>query len=262
MRRFLLAVMLACALPSLPVQAQRGRGQGGQAPNQAPPAPRAAAPYDLTGYWVALVTDDWRYRMLTPPKGNVDYLPVTAEARRVAGTWDPDKDTADGQQCKGYGAGGIMRLPTRLHITWEDDSTLKMEFDAGTQTRRFFFDATQHPAPAEPSLQGYSVARWEIPGGGRGQAAARGNAPRFGQLRVVTTKLRPGYVRKNGVPYSAGATITENFVRLVAKGGQEYLVVTTTVDDPTNFQPPYIKTYEFKKQADATGWNPRPCLAK
>jgi hypothetical protein len=257
---------VACALPCLTVQAQRGRGQGGQ-PNQAPPAPRAAAPFDITGYWVALVTDDWRYRMLTPPKGNVDYLPVTAEARRVAGTWDPDKDTADGQQCKGYGAGGIMRLPVRLHITWDDDSTLKMEIDAGTQTRRFFFDtpqlATQHPAPADASIQGYSVARWDIPGGGRGgQAAARGNTPRFGQLRVVTTKLRPGYVRKNGVPYGAGATITENYAHLVSKAGQEYLAVTTTVEDAAYFQPPYVKTYEFKKQADASGWNPRPCVAK
>jgi hypothetical protein len=205
--------------------------------------------------------------MLTPPKGNVDYLPVTAEARRVAGTWDPAKDAAAGEQCKVYGAGGIMRLPVRLHITWEDDSTLRMDIDAGTQTRRFFFDnpqlATAHPPGAEPTWQGYSVARWEIPGAGRGgQAAGRGAAPRFGQLRVVTTHLRPGYVRRNGIPYGSGATITEHFVRLADTGGQEYLVVTITVDDPVSFQPPYVKTYQFKKQTDATGWNPRPCSAK
>jgi hypothetical protein len=199
--------------------------------------------------------------MLTPPKGNVDYLPVTAEARRVAGTWDPARDTTAGQQCRAYGAGGIMRLPARLHITWDNDSTLRMDIDAGTQTRRFFFDTASAPATqaagAEPTLQGYSAARWEIPGA-RGQAPARG----VGQLRVVTTRLTPGYVRKNGVPYGSGATITENYVRLVDNGGQEYLVITVTVDDPVYFQPPYIKTYEFKKQTDATGWNPRPCVAK
>ena len=71
---------------------------------------------------MSLVTDDWRYRMLTPPKGNVDYLPVTAEARRVADAWDPAKDEAAGEQCKAYGAVGVMRLPGRLHITWEDDT--------------------------------------------------------------------------------------------------------------------------------------------
>jgi hypothetical protein len=242
----------------------QGRGQA-----QAPPlAGRAAAPFDVTGYWVSLVTDDWRYRMLTPPKGNVDYLPVTAEGRRVTNLWDPAKDAADGEQCKAYGAGGIMRLPARLHITWDDENTLKMEIDAGTQTRRFFFEntpqlATAHPPAAEPTWQGHSLARWEFPAPARGgQAPVGAGAPRVGQLRVVTNHLRPGYVRKNGVPYDANTTLTEYFVRLVDKGGQEYLVVTMMLDDPTYFQPAYIKTYEFKKQRDAAGWNPRACGAK
>ena len=258
MRRLLIVITLASAAAS--VAYAQGRGQGG--PPAPPVAGRAAAPYDITGYWVSLVTDDWRYRMLTPPKGNVDYLPITAEGRRVTNEWDPAKDAAAGQQCKAYGAGGIMRLPARLHITWDDENTLKMEVDAGTQTRRFFFEntpqlATVHPAPAEPSWQGYSLARWEMPPVGRGQVA-RGPV-RVGQLKVVTNHLRPGYVRKNGVPYGANATLTEYFVRLADRDGQEYLVVTDMVDDPTYFQPAYIKTYEFKKQRDAAGWNPRPC---
>jgi hypothetical protein len=242
--------------------AQGGRGQAAAAP----PSGRSAAPFDISGYWVSLITDDWRYRMLTPPKGNVDYLPVTAEARRIASEWDPAKDAAAGEQCKVYGAGGIMRLPARLHVTWEDDHTLKMDIDAGTQTRRFFFENTPqlaavHP-PSEPSWQGYSLARWEFPPAGRGAVApARGGVGRVGQLRVVTNRLRPGYVRRNGVPYGANATVTEYYVHL-ADRGQEYLVVTTVVDDPTYFQPAYIKTYEFKKQRDAAGWNPRPCAGK
>ena len=253
------------------VAASFGRNPHAQGRGQAPPppvVPRAGAPFDIAGYWVSLVTDDWRYRMLTPPKGNVDYLPITAEGRRVTNEWDPAKDAAAGEQCKAYGAGGIMRLPARLHITWDDDHTIKMEIDAGTQTRRFFFDstpqiATVHPPPAQPSLQGYSLARWEFPPAGRGGGApARGGAPRVGQLRVVTNRLRPGYVRKNGVPYGPNTTLTEYFVRLVDTGGQEYLVVTTMLDDPTYFQPAYIKTYQFKKQRDATGWNPRACGAK
>ena len=264
MRRLLIAVTLAAALCGQYLNAQ-GRGQ--QAPPAPPAVPRTAAPFDIAGYWVSLVTDDWRYRMLTPPKGNVDYLPVTAEARRVTNAWDPAKDAAAGEECRAYGAGGIMRLPARLHVTWDDDNTIKMDIDAGTQTRRFYFDstpqlATLHPAPAQPGWQGYSLARWEFPNAGRGGPPAGRGAARVGQLKVVTTHLRPGYVRRNGVPYGANATLTEYFVRLVDTGGQEYLVVTTMVDDPTYFQPAYIKTYEFKKQRDATGWNPRPCGPK
>ena len=74
--------------------------------------------------------------------------------------------------------------------------------------------------------------------------------------------LRPGYLRKNGVPYSADAVLTEHFVRLVDRGGQEYLAVTTMVDDPQYLQQAYVKTYEFKKQPNAAGWNPVPCSAK
>ncbi len=241
--------------------APAGRGQGaGRGAAGAPAAPvtgRAQAPYDLSGYWVAMVTDDWRYRMLTPPKGNADYLPVNAEARKVMDAWDPAKDEASGEACRAYGAAGIMRLPGRFRITWENDNTIKMDLDAGTQTRRFAFAAA--PAPAgEPTWQGTSTARWMFPPAGRG----RGERPQNGQLVVTTTRMRPGYLRKNGIPYSANATLTEYYVRLVDDDGQEYLAVTTMVDDPQYLVQPYIKTYEYKKQRDETGWNPTPCSAK
>jgi hypothetical protein len=268
--RFLVQVQVLVVLGSLAAttaQAQEapapaGRGQGGG--RGAPGAPAAAvtgrtpAPYDLSGYWVAVVTDDWRYRMLTPPKGNADYMPVNAEARKVMDAWDPAKDEASGEACRGYGAAGIMRLPGRLHITWENDNTLKMDLDTGTQTRRFVFGAAPPPA-GEPTWQGSSTARWMSPPVGRG---GRGERPQAGQLVVTTTRMRPGYLRKNGVPYSANATLTEYYVRLVDDDGQEYLAVTTMVDDPQYLAQPYIKTYEYKKQRDATGWNPTPCSAK
>src|SRR5437762_1809076 len=142
--------------------AQRGRG-GVPAP---PQVPKAAAPIDLTGYWVSLITDDWRWRMMTPPKGDYLYLPLNVEGRRIADAWDPAKDEAAGEQCRGYGAPSIMHLPERLHITWEDDSTLKLEADAGTQTRVFHFGVAQ-PQAAEPSWQGYSIAQWEVDGAAR-----------------------------------------------------------------------------------------------
>jgi hypothetical protein len=225
------------------------------------PTARAQAPYDLTGYWVSLVTDDWRYRMLTPPKGNADYVPVTPAARTVMDAWDPARDEAAGEACKAFGAGGIMRHPGRLHITWANDTTLQIDASAGTQTRTLVFappPAAGTPSaavvPAAPSWQGTSVARWSMP-------ISRGRSAVTGQLTVVTTGLRPGYVRKNGIPYGAEAVVTEQFVRLVDEG-DEFLAVTVTVDDARYFATPYIKTYQFKKEPDGSKWQPSPCVAR
>ena len=137
-----LLVLIVC-LMATPALAQRGRGEA--------PTPRAAAPIDLTGYWVSLVTDDWRWRMVTPPKGDILYLPVNDEGRRVADAWDPAKDETAGEACRAFGAGGIMHLPGRLHITWDGDTALKVETDTGQQTRIFAF------GPARPS----SEATWQ-----------------------------------------------------------------------------------------------------
>ncbi len=235
------------------LQAQRG-GRGGP-----PPAPREAAPIDLTGYWVSVITEDWKLRMVTPKKGAFDALPLTAEGRRVGNLWDPAKDEAAGEQCRAFGAGGLMRLPGRVHITWQDASTLKLEADSGTQTRLFRFGAPAAPA-GEPSWQGQSVAEWEYaPAPRRGGAGAP--APRSGSMKVVTTNLRPGYVRKNGVPYSKDAVITEYYDVNTLPNGETWFTVTTRVDDPVYFARPYITTTDFKKLPDATGWDPTPCSA-
>ena len=258
MRSRIIVVALLAMLPAV-MQAQQGRGQGGGRGGvpAGPPNFRANAPIDITGYWVSLVTDDWRYRMLTPPKGNADYLPVTAEARRIIDQWDPAKDEAAGEQCRGYGAVGVMRLPGRLHVTWESDTVLKMEADAGTQTRRFVFGNAE-AAAGQPTWQGASEARWALPIN-RGAGPAD---PPQGELRVRTTRMRPGYVRKNGIPYSADAVLTENFVRLVDDDGMQYLAVSQMVEDPVYFAQPIIRTMLFRKQADGSGWNPTPCSAR
>jgi hypothetical protein len=202
-----------------------------------------------------MVTDFWRYRMLTPPKGNVDYLPVTPEARKVVDAWDPAKDEAAGEQCRGYGAVGVMRIPGRLRITWENDEVLRLDTDAGTQTRRFHFASA--PATGAGTWQGTSTARWARPF----TPPTPGLAPQ-GELRVTTTRMRPGYLRKNGVPYSANATMTEYFVRLVDDDGLQYLAVTQVLEDQQYYVIPIVRTMLFKKQADATGWNPTPCSAR
>jgi hypothetical protein len=247
-------VLATAAALALSVTATGAQGRGAA---QAPQVPRAVAPIDLTGYWVSIVSDDWRWRMVTPPKGDVLYLPVNAEGRRVADAWDPARDEAAGEACRAYGAPGIMSLPGRLHITWDSDTTLKVEIDTGTQTRLLHFGAAP-PAPAEPGWQGSSVAGWEFAGGG----ARRGGAPpRQGSLKVVTTRMKPGYFRKNGVPYGASATLTEYYAIVTGAQGEVYLAITKILEDPQYLNAPYVRTVQFRKQNDAAGWNPTPCSA-
>lgn len=258
---FVLPVIVGAALVQGNLYAQ-GRGRGG-AP-QVPQTAKEAAPIDLTGYWVALVTEDWRFRMLTPAKGDFAGVPLNPEGRKVAAAWDAAKDEAAGEQCRAYGAANLMRMPGRLHVTWQDDQTLKIETDAGTQTRMFYFGAPQGDGG---DWQGVSKASWEfLPAQITSTDGARAsmNRPdrRGGTLKVVTTKLKPGYLRKNGVPYSANTVLTEYFDRVSEPDGDSYLIVTTTVEDPTYLAQPFLTSTQFRKQADAANWNPTPCMAR
>jgi hypothetical protein len=227
----------------------------------APPAkPRDAAPIDLTGQWVAIVNEDWRWRMVTPPKGDYASVPLNAEGRRVADEWDPSRDGG----CEAYGAAALLRMPTRLRIRWDGDERLVVETDAGRQVRNLDFGA---PAPGTArSLQGQSIARWVTPprpAGGPGLAGAGGGgAPRAGgHLDVKTTNLTPGWLRRNGVPYSEDAVVTEYFARFAAPNGDEWLMVTTIVDDARYLTQRYVTSSHFRKEPDGGRWNPRACGA-
>ena len=238
---------------------QGGRGGGRGAPPGPPPTAQAQAPIDLTGYWVAVVTEDWRWRTLTPAKGDTASVPLNAEGQRVAGTWDLEKDKADGNLCRAFGAAGLLRLPLRIHITWQDANTLKVETDSGQQTRLFLFTPPAGPA-GERTWQGRSIARWfkqtQLEGlgfGGRGGSLAGGN------LRVTTTNMRAGYLRKNGVPYSEDAVLTEYFNRHDEPNGDRWITVTRVVEDPKYLTMPFITSESFKKEPDASKWHPTPC---
>ena len=228
-------------------------------PAQTPTA-KSAAPIDLTGYWVSVVTEDWRYRMVTPVKGDYPSIPLNAEGRKIADRWDPSKDEANGNQCKSYGAGNVMRVPEHLRITWADDNTLRIETDAGQQTRVFHFGRSQSSV-GEPTWHGDSFSQWEFAGvgggGRRGQSASSG-----GDLKVVTTHMRPGYLQKNGVPYSGNATVTEYFNRAVEANGDSWLIVTTIVEDPQYLTARFVRSTHFKKLTDNSGWDPTLCIAR
>ncbi|MGE0445259.1 MAG: hypothetical protein AB7P99_08515, partial [Vicinamibacterales bacterium] len=238
-RALIAALILASGLTA----AAQGRGQGrGNQPPAPPPTPQQAAPFDVTGTWVSVITEDWRWRMVTPARGDYQSIPITAAAKAAADAWNPARDQASGQACKGYGLPGVMRLPTRLRIAWQDAQTLQVETDHGQQTRLLRFDPAARAAA--PSLQGHSVAAWELAARGRG---APPDAPRFGNLKIVTTNLAAGYLRKNGVPYSADAQVTEYWDVARLRNGDQWLVVTMIVHDPANLQVDWITSLNFKK---------------
>ena len=222
-----------------------------------PPTPRASAPIDLTGMWVSIVNEDWRWRMITAPRGDFPGLPLSPAGRAIAMAWDPKTDGS----CKAFGAAAVMRMPTRVRISWADDVTLKIETDNGQQTRLLHFGAGR--PPGAPSLQGDSAADWQrtlppnnpfginFPGGPP--------PPPGGSLRVVTTNLSGGWLRRNGVPYSAKTTVTEFFDRFPVPDGSEWFVVTTQVVDPEYLLGRLVTSSHFRREPDASKWAPKPC---
>ena len=161
-----------------------------------------------------------------------------------------------------------MRQPLRVQIAWQDDRTLKVETDAGQQTRLFKFS----PSPSAPAVvsatavgertwQGSSLAEWVKQAQSRGLGfGGRGGGPASGgTLKVVTTQMKSGYLRKNGVPYSEDATVTEYYNRHSGPGDLQWFTVTTVVEDPKYLTQPFITSSSFKREPDNSKWKPSPC---
>ena len=258
------------------------------------PSARAQAPRDVTGYWVSVVSEDWHQRMAAARKGDFTSLPLNDEGKRVANAWDPAKyKPADA--CRPFGAPAIMRVPGRVHITWADDATLRIDTDAGQQTRRlqfgtlatrgwrvngrgeieWFEQGRDAPPPAGPATwQGYSAARWDLapdPKAVRNAvffAGGLGTSPdgagivvpgTFGSLHVVTTRLRAGYLQANGVPYSESARVTEDYDFRTEDDGTEWFTVSTIVEDSKYLSAPFVTSTDFRKEADGSKWRPTSC---
>jgi hypothetical protein len=248
MKRHSLALVAAVAVCS-----------GGSAAAQ---SARAEAPVDLTGYWVSVVTEDWPWRMRTPPRGDYASIPLTAEGLRVADLWTEAQDGS----CLAFGAAAVLRMPTRVHVTWQDDATLKVETDNGRQTRLFRFDrlAADASARGSPSLQGASFAEWQesqvvrARGAEGGETSARVDEGAWTPLKVVTTNLTAAWLRPNGVPVSEDAVVAEYFDYFTERD-QEWLVVTTMVDDPEYLSERLVISSSFRREPNGARWAPQPC---
>jgi hypothetical protein len=81
-------------------------------------------------------------------------------------------------------------------------------------------------------------------------------------LKAVTTRLLPGYLQSNGVPYSGRTTLTETFQPGDSSPSAESVIVTTIVEDPMYLTRSLVRTARFRKQPDPSGWNPTPCVVE
>jgi len=249
-RTSLLLAAIVGLLVAQPRALAQGGGRGG-----ATQTPKAAAPANLDGYWVSVITQNWRLRMVVPPKGDYMGIPMTKASKEIADAWDPAKDEAAGNQCKGYGVATIMTNPERLHITWPDDNTLRMEIDRGTQKRTFHFGNWKPEPGSKASWQGDSVATWESRERG-------GRDPKAKYLVVSTRNMLAGYLRKNGVPYSENALLTESFDFFEEPDGAQWMIVTSEVRDPKYLDRPLILSAQFRKERDGSKWDPTPCSSR
>jgi len=263
-------------------------------PPGSPDTAEKAALIDLTGYWVSVVNQDWRFRMMTPPKGDYAQVPLNAAARKIADEFNPalyggaNYQTSQIIDCRAYGAAALMHMPMRLHITWASPDVLKIETDWGQQMRLFHFTpgrpygnmeqalrtgevgTSQGPA----SMQGYSVAAWEqpyrynasafqrgaVPGRGGGLGQSQINVSQPGEdLAVLTTDLTPGWLRRNGVPYSSHTRLIEHYQTFEDPTGKQWFDVTTEVIDPEYLNTPFITSADFQKEPDGSKWAPHAC---
>jgi hypothetical protein len=257
------SLAVAALVLALVAEAATPASPGAATPPIVEPAPpvvsaRGEVPFDLTGDWVSVVTEDWRLRMVVPGRGEYAGLPLNVKAKVAADAWDPASDEAAGQSCKAYGAPVVMREPERVRISWLDENTLQVETDAGQQLRTLHFQ----PAREEPaaSLQGWSAAKWVFHEAGPSfGAAVAQKGPRAGTLKIVTDHLSPGLLRKNGVPYGAGARVTEFWDVHQTPSGVQWLVITVKVEDPEFLRAPYYYSPNFRKEPDGSRWEPAAC---
>tara|TARA_R110000824_G_scaffold336_1_gene1691 strand:- start:112504 stop:113289 length:786 start_codon:yes stop_codon:yes gene_type:complete len=247
-------VLVILSLFSVSAFAQRGGAPAGP-----PPSAQQAAAFDMTGYWVSVVTEDWRWRMLVAEPGDVENgIPLSPAGRALAEAWRPDDNELE--SCLVFGGAGIMRYPGRLHISWEDEETLRVDFSAGEQSRLLHFNAAADSTAMTPSLQGYTTANWYKERQTRGLGFG-GPVRSFegGNLRSVTRNLRPAFLQRNGIPYSDQTSIEDSYKVIDAPNGDRWLIITSVVTDPVNLQQKWITSTNFKYEENGDNWDPIAC---
>ena len=193
-------------------------------------ASAASAQHDLAGMWAQRFHEDLPERGEGPEIGDYTGLPINDAARLRADSWDASKWTVPERQCEPHPADYGPRGPANLRIASTVDSISQavvawnVTVMWSLQQRTIYMDGRPHPsANAQHSWQGFSTGEWE-----------------GDMLKVTTTHLKEGWVRRNGLPRSDKATLTEYFIR-----NEDYLTLVTIVDDPVYLTEPLVRTSDW-----------------
>ena len=203
----------------------------------------AAAQVNLEGYWNPLYDEDWLERIPGPDVGDYAGLPITDAARRRANTWDASLLTLPEHQCKPHPSTYGFRGVGQLRIWEERDPASQRLVKLNThiqwqeQRREIWMDGRSHPSEFEPhTWQGFSTGHFE------------------GDVLVVqTTHLKAGWIRRNGLPLSDEATMTERFIRY-----GDVLTHVVMIEDPVYLSEPLVKTNGFAALPNGF-MEPYPC---
>jgi hypothetical protein len=186
---------------------------------------------DLTGYWDNIIQEDHLFRTAGPPVGEYAGLPLNDAAHAVADNWNPEDGYKPENQCKMHGAAYIMRSPIRFFLSYDDDTTIsiKIELEMGRE-RKIYLD--DRPAEGPPTEMGHSVGVWN-----------------GDMLTVTTTNMTEKYIRRNGVPNSEQAVMTEHIIR-----HDDYISLISIIEDPVYLTEPLIRSVSFRKRDDEFKW--------
>jgi hypothetical protein len=185
---------------------------------------------DLSGMWAQRFHEDLPERGAGPEIGDYTGLPINDAARLRADSWDASKWTVPERQCEPHPADYGPRGPASLRITStvdpvsQDVIAWSVTVMWSLQQRTIYMDGRPHPpAIAQHSWQGFSTGEWE-----------------GDMLKVTTTHLKEGWVRRNGLPRSDKAVLTEYFIR-----NDNYLTLVTAIDDPVYLTEPLVRTSDW-----------------
>jgi glyoxylase-like metal-dependent hydrolase (beta-lactamase superfamily II) len=190
----------------------------------------ASAQIDFSGEWAPRFWEDQPERVPGPEFGDYLGIPISEAARRRADTWDASIQTLPEWQCRPHSADYIWRGPSNLRISKEVDPVSReiTAFHAEwlrSVDRAIYLDGRPHPpADALHTWAGFSTARWD-----------------GDMLTVTVTHLKEGYLRRNGLPRSDKATLTEHWIR-----NGDLLTVMTIVNDPVYLTEPFVRTTDYE----------------
>jgi glyoxylase-like metal-dependent hydrolase (beta-lactamase superfamily II) len=190
----------------------------------------ASAQIDFSGEWAPRFWEDQPERVPGPELGDYLGIPISEAARERADTWDASIQTLPEWQCRPHSADYIWRGPSNLRISKEVDPVSReiTAFHAEwlrSVDRAIYLDGRPHPpADALHTWAGFSTAKWD-----------------GDMLTVTVTHLKEGYLRRNGLPRSDKATLTEHWIR-----NGDLLTVMTIVNDPVYLTEPFVRTTDYE----------------